>query len=812
MCAAGSREVHTTPGLRPTPPHERRGEVGWLAVAVALCVLLWPGARAEAGDVQAEVRTRANLREGPGKNERVRAVLPKGERVRVLQEQGEWSQVRRESARGEAQAGWVHGSLLQRLAAPVAAPALPRAPETAGDTQRRLVQILVPIAPVYAVPATGWPAIARVEQGAHLESDEKRGEWYRVKLRDGSHGWIVNAPAGSTHTLAAQPFAAERRIVAAAPDAPPRQHAALGAADTSMAAAGSSAPPPHLEPEESTLPRRRPQGAPLEPRLPVVDPQQVPPPSPMARHETAPVRDRWRIVKSLGLLPYDKRDPYNPNVLKGDLPVLEKELGKDWFFNLTAVSDTLLELRQLPTPVGPQASGRAGSNGALGSGRQSVFAETAILSLALIKGNTVFRPPDYELRFVPVLNFNRAVTQERRAVNIDPGYGSDRNDAFLGVQELFFDKHLRDVSERYDFDSLRVGIQPFTADFRGFLFLDQPFGLRMFGTRDDNRWQYNAAWFRRLEKDTNSGLNDITQRLRADDVYVANLYRQDWPVIGFTTQGVLLHNRNREGKRGQYYNENDFLERPAILGNGRSRSYDVTYLGLNGDGHWRRWNVSASGYVAFGRDDPGPVSGQREDIGALFGAIEISRDFDWIRIRGSALFASGDGDPFDGKAGGFDAVLENPLFAGADTSYWIRQSMPLIGGGGTALSIRNGLLASLRTSREHGQSNFTNPGLHLLGIGADLDVSTGLRFTGNVNYLEFDDMSSLATLRNQRFTSNRIGLDVSVGVQYRPLFSQNVVLNASFAQLFPGDALRELYGDALNGTVYSALVNLLLTF
>jgi len=334
----------------------------------------------------------------------------------------------------------------------------------------------------------------------------------------------------------------------------------------------------------------------------------------------------------------------------------------------------------------------------------------------------------------------------------------------------------------------------------------------VFGTRDDNRWQYNAGWFRRLEKDTNSGLNDITQRMRADDSYVANLYRQDWPVVGFTTQGVVLYNRNREGDRGQYYNDNGFLERPAIQGTGRSHNYDVTYLGLNGDGHWRRWNISASGYYALGKDDRGMISGRPEDIGAFFGAIEISRDFDWIRIRGSALFASGDSDPYDSRAGGFDAVLENPLFAGADTSYWIRQSIPLIGGGGTALSIRNGVLASLRTSREHGQSNFTNPGLHLLGIGADIDASTGLRFTGNLNYLEFDNMSSLATLRNQRFTSNRIGLDVSVGVQYRPLFNQNIVLNASFAQLFPDDALRELYGDALDGTVYSALVNLLLTF
>ncbi len=56
---------------------------------------------------------------------------------------------------------------------------------------------------------------------------------------------------------------------------------------------------------------------------------------------------------------------------------------------------------------------------------------------------------------------------------------------------------------------MRVGIQPFQSDFRGFLFQDSQLGVRLFGNRDNNRWQYNLAWFRRLEKDTNSGLNDV---------------------------------------------------------------------------------------------------------------------------------------------------------------------------------------------------------------------------------------------------------------------------------------------------------------
>ena len=98
-----------------------------------------------------------------------------------------------------------------------------------------------------------------------------------------------------------------------------------------------------------------------------------------------------------------------------------------------------------------------------------------------------------------------------QGVNVDPREGTTRDDHHVGIQAAFVDKHLRNVSDNYDFDSFRVGIQPFSSDFRGFLFQDNQLGVRLFGTRDNNRWQYNLAWFRRLEKDTNSGLNDVGQ-------------------------------------------------------------------------------------------------------------------------------------------------------------------------------------------------------------------------------------------------------------------------------------------------------------
>ena len=150
----------------------------------------------------------------------------------------------------------------------------------------------------------------------------------------------------------------------------------------------------------------------------------------------------------------------------------------------------------------------------LADGEQTIFAQNLILSAVYYKGDTVFRPPDYEYRFTGVVNYNRVDVDEVRALKIDPDDGTTRTDSHFGVQDMYVDKHLRNVSERYDFDSVRFGVQPITADFRGFLFIDNPVRhVRLFGTRDNNIYQYNLAWFRRIEKDTNSGLNDLVGRL-----------------------------------------------------------------------------------------------------------------------------------------------------------------------------------------------------------------------------------------------------------------------------------------------------------
>ena len=517
--------------------------------------------------------------------------------------------------------------------------------------------------------------------------------------------------------------------------------------------------------------------------------------------EAVPIPDRWRIVDSLG---YQDRwyDPYNQNTLKGDKPLYD-----DWFFNFSAISDSVVELREVPTPVGLVSTDSAGSLDVLGDTRQTLFSQNVALEFVYLKGDTIFRPPDWEFRFTPVFNYNYTELEEISGVNADPREGISRNDSHIGIQAAFIDYHIRDVSEQYDFDSVRVGIQPFSSDFRGFLFQDAAFGIRLFGNRDNNIFQYNLAWFRRVEKDTNSGLNDVSEDLRDDDVFVANLYWQDQPVTGFFSEFTVVYNRNREDDT--LFDNNDFIVRPASLGQERPRKYDVTYLGYSGDGHFGRLNLTTSLYIALGEEDGGVYTAEDSDIEAWFFAIEPSMDFDWIRTRLSFLYGSGDDDPFDNKSQGFDAIFENPQFAGADTSYWIRQAVPLIGGGRVALSQRNGVLNSLRSSKDQGQSNFTNPGIFLLGGGIDMDLLPELRLSFNANYLAFAETEVLKVARAQKDVDEEIGWDLSAAVIWRPFMSQNVVLRLSYAQLLGGQGFEDLYGDE---DPYSLLFNLILTY
>ncbi|WP_108788334.1 hypothetical protein [Erythrobacter sp. Alg231-14] len=536
--------------------------------------------------------------------------------------------------------------------------------------------------------------------------------------------------------------------------------------------------------------------------------------------DQVPIPDRWRLIEGLGIVEEDLLDPYNQNTYKGDRPINPDKVpwlpitGDDWFFVANLISDTVYEPRTFPIPVGIQTTEDPDRLDVFGDDFSTVLSQTFIAGFALLKGSTAYKPPSVEYRLTLAYNVNYVDVPERRVLFVEPSKGSDRLDHFLGVQEAFVDYHFTSLdNDRFDFVSIRAGIQPFQADFRGFLFNDQQLGVRLFGNRDNNRLQFNLAAFWRLEKDTNSGLNSVVQSPRDDFVLIANLYRQDFLIPALTSQITLAYNRNREGDDIEI-DDNGFPVRPALLGDLRGRDYDVFYIGYNADGRIGRINITASAYWALGEDRNNFFTGIPADINAQFAAAELSYDRDWIRFRVSGLYQSGDSDPYDNEENGFDAIFENPVFAGADTSYWIRQTIPFAGGG-RAVSVngRNGILNNLRSSKEQGQSNFNNPGLWLVGVGADFDLTPEFRISANANHLWFEDTTTLENLRIEGTIPSDIGYDLSASAIWRPKANQNIVFRLSGATLLGGDGFQDLFDNRGDGTAfYSILANVTLAY
>ncbi|MFO6445850.1 hypothetical protein ACLBKU_01775 [Erythrobacter sp. NE805] len=561
--------------------------------------------------------------------------------------------------------------------------------------------------------------------------------------------------------------------------------------------------------------------APLPDKIEQDNPGAVRAPPPQAfPAEQIPIPDRWRLIQSLGLVKENLLDPYHQNTLKGDRPIDRKKVpwlpitGDDWFFVANVISDTVYEPRSFPIPVGVQTTEDPDRNDVFGSSFSQVFSQTFLAGFALLKGSTTYAPPTVEYRVTLAYNVNYVDVPERRVLFVEPSKPSHRLDHFLGVQEAFVDYHFaRFDTERFDFISARAGIQTFQSDFRGFLFNDQQLGVRVFGSRDNNRFQFNLGAFWRLEKDTNSGLNSVVQAPRDDYVFVVNAYRQDFLIPALTSEFTVVYNRNREADEIEV-DDNGFPVRPALIGSLRGRDYDVVYLGYGVDGRIGRINLTGMAYWALGEDRNSFFTDRPADINAQFVALEASYDRDWARFRLSGAYASGDKNPDDDKETGFDAIFENPVFAGADTSYWIRQTIPFAGGGrAIGVNGRNGLLNSLRSSKEQGQSNFNNPGLILVGAGADFDLTPELRVSANANHLWFADTASLEAIRNQPNIDREIGYDLSASAIWRPHANQNIVFRLSAATLLAGEGFREQFTSRGGGREYvSILANVVLTY
>ena len=130
-----------------------------------------------------------------------------------------------------------------------------------------------------------------------------------------------------------------------------------------------------------------------------------------------------------------------------------------------------------------------------------------------------------------------------------------------------------------------------------------------------------------------------------------------------------------------------------------------------------------------------------------------------------------------------------------------------------SLNGRNGILNSLRSSKEEGQSNFNNPGLMLLGAGSDFDLTPEFRLSANANHLWFENTATLQALRVEGSIPKDIGWDLSAAATWRPKATQNLVFRLSAATLVAGDGFRDLFDETGGGKAYySVLANVILSY
>ncbi|MBV9088007.1 MAG: hypothetical protein JOY79_11015, partial [Acidobacteriaceae bacterium] len=445
------------------------------------------------------------------------------------------------------------------------------------------------------------------------------------------------------------------------------------------------------------------------------------------------------------------------------------------------------------------AAARPGSADFFGHGGQAFVSQLFLFSFDLSKGDTSFRPTDWRIRFTPAVNLNYLHTQERGIVNVDVREGTNRFDEHVGVQEAFFEKKLKDLSSNYDFVSLRVGIQQFNSDFRGFMFVEEQPGIRLFGNLRSNRYSYNLAYFMHLEKDTNSGLNSFVPRHQQTSI--ANLYIQDFIWKGYTTQFSFHYNQDNAD---YLFDRNGFLVRPAPVGAVTPHQVKAYYLGWTSNGHIHKINVSHAFYQAFGHDTLNPLAGKRVDINARLAALELSLDRNWIRFKTSAFYTTGDKNPYDHHARGFDTIVDDVNFTGGIFSLWDREGIRLTGTG-VGLVQPGSLLPSLRSGKTEGQANFVNPGIFIVHGGTDLDLTPKLRGFVNVSYLTFGSAEPIKLLLFQPNIHRSIGTDASLGVIYRPPLTENITLTGGISTLLTGQGFQDIYNKKALISAFSLL-------
>ncbi|HXE74726.1 MAG TPA: hypothetical protein VNN18_03680 [Candidatus Xenobia bacterium] len=526
--------------------------------------------------------------------------------------------------------------------------------------------------------------------------------------------------------------------------------------------------PPPLMPETAAIPPAAPEAGetPAAEAQPPAEPAPAEPaparddPTP---DEIKPVRTRWRTYNTEGYPEYGYRiyDPYHQNLIKADYPIAGK-----WFMEVSALETMVFKARRNLDFSNVFADQIAA--GTLEFFRHNnFFAQNLIFGTEFRRNDDAFVPSNFRVRINGVADFKNNINAFIRGSHTD-----------VTLFDAFVDVRLADFGHsNFDQLFLRGGIQGFKSDFHGLVFNDVGLGGRLFGEVKKNRLRYDLAYFKLFQKDPISGFIDFTQPSRRQ-VAIARLAWEDFLVTGWNSEWTFHYNRDHRKQT--------------------DTDLDTFYLGASFNGHVGRVVLNPAVYFVTGHADAleagVPV---QHSVAAWMGLVDVQYPLDFMTFRAGYVYASGDGNPADRRDTGFDAISDGTVLFGGPLSYWVGENIRF--GRGDFLRA-NSFYPSFRGA--NAPSNYINPGLQLVNLGSDFNLSPRLQMAVNLNYMRFNDVGPYT---NRIVILDRdAGLEGNIFVRWKPFLRQineNLVFDNGFSILNPLPGMRGAFQSS--GFVYS---------
>ena len=329
--------------------------------------------------------------------------------------------------------------------------------------------------------------------------------------------------------------------------------------------------------------------------------------------------------------------------------------------------------------------------------------------------------------------------------------------------------------------NVRTGIQDYKSDLIGSIYHDTDLGVRVTGTYEGIDWSLYGA--NRIENDLLSDFNQISS-FRNQQIYIAHLQFN----IGKTIVKPSIHfNIDDEGdhRRGRV---------------GRDENVEVLYVGFTTFGPIGPVNILTGFYGVFGDQDNfslvGAIPLRDQNVRAFVGYFDVS----YPLLKGKitphigGFYASGDNDPFDGDATGFDAISDHVDVWGSK-GFMIGDRVSVGALGGRTIMRHDSPYTSLRDTDAN--SNFVNPGAVAVNIG--LNTKPFDKLSLDTNFTQFwwratDSLEAImAALGTPNNLGNTLGFELNMEANYK--LTDKLNINASGTIYKTHQEMRKIYGD-----------------